>query len=385
MPVGQQLTCGRTGSHQVGSPQHTLVGQAAHQAGIGPARAEAVAVDVDVLFVVHHAGAAVQAQGGPGPVGLGLVEPDFGLGVGHHLAQRTGQRCPVGQQPLQRVLGKSVQGVGNERRCVGGGLRRVFVQGGVFKRIGHAQGQFGCQAGALGHAKTHGIGHATLAHRDAVVGPAGGQVKHVAGFQHVFFFGHEIRQNFQGHIGLQAEVFLAADAPVAFAGGLQQKHVVAVKVRPHAATFAGPGNHQVVQPRIGHETEAVEELVQRIVVQIHPLHQQGPAGLVDGRKGPFFERPMAQGPGRTCRFFLGFASGLGQRLHDQARLHFVARGQIKQLRPREQGFETGNGPTHQQWLFLPVLFHELLGGQPTQQGERRVHSRRGRRGWEGFG
>ena len=45
----------------------------------------------------------------------------------------------------------------------------------------------------------------------------------------------------------------ARDSPATQTGGLQQEHVVAVDVWADAAAVAGPRNHQVVEPRVGHE------------------------------------------------------------------------------------------------------------------------------------
>ena len=47
----------------------------------------------------------------------------------------------------------------------------------------------------------------------------------------------------------------ATDAPATPALQLQQKHVVGIDVRPDAAAVAGVRDHQVIEPRIGHEAK----------------------------------------------------------------------------------------------------------------------------------
>ena len=89
------------------------------------------------------------------------------------------------------------------------------------------------------------------------------QVKHVARLQHKLFVRFKVLQNFQRYALLQGEVFLQPDFPATTATGLKQKHVITVKVRPHAAAWRGKRNHQVVQPGIGHKTKLLQQRMPR--------------------------------------------------------------------------------------------------------------------------
>ena len=88
--------------------------------------------------------------------------------------------------------------------------------------------------------------------------------------------------------------------------GLQQEHVVAVEMRPHTPAVSGVADHQVVQPRLGHKAELLQQLVHPVVECVHALHQQGPAALAERRDGAALERALAHAP--TAR-------GIGQLLH----------------------------------------------------------------------
>jgi hypothetical protein len=140
---------------------------------------------------------------------------------------------------------------------------------------------------------------------NAVVRITRRQVKHVAGLQHKLFFRLEILQNLQRHIFLKGQVFLPPDLPAPPAAGLQQKHVIAVEVRPHAAARGGKRDHQVVEPRVGDKAKLLQQCMRCRVMQIHTLHQQGPAFLAQGRQPRRGDWPLLHAP----------ALGL---LHDQA-------------------------------------------------------------------
>ena len=84
-------------------------------------------------------------------------------------------------------------------------------------------------------------------------GKPAGIRKHIARLQHPFLLGLEITQNFQRHIRLQRQILLPANAPAPLALRLQQKYVVAVKVRPDATAIGGKAHHQIIQPRARHK------------------------------------------------------------------------------------------------------------------------------------
>ena len=78
------------------------------------------------------------------------------------------------------------------------------------------------------------------------MGVARGQVQHVAGLEHPFLFGLKVGQNFKRHVVAQLQIFRFANAPPALPLGLQQKHVVAVKVRPNASALRRVADHHII-------------------------------------------------------------------------------------------------------------------------------------------
>ena len=99
---------------------------------------------------------------------------------------------------------------------------------------------------------------------------------------------------FSGTSSRSARPRRPADAPAPPPGELQQEDVVGVDVRADAAAVAGVGDHDVVEPGVGHEAEALQQPMRRIVVQVDALHQQRPAGRRQRRQRAARERPVAQ-------------------------------------------------------------------------------------------
>ena len=85
------------------------------------------------------------------------------------------------------------------------------------------------------------------------------------------------RQHLERRSRIERRVEALRDAPASPAAGLQQEHVVAVDVRADAAAVAGPRNHEIVEPRIGHKAKPLQQCVRVLVVQIDSLHEQCPA------------------------------------------------------------------------------------------------------------
>lgn len=104
------------------------------------------------------------------------------------------------------------------------------------------------------------------------------------GLEHILLLGFELRQHFQRNIVPQAQVFLATNPPAAATMGLQQKYIVAIKMRADASAITGIADHEVIKARIRNKTELLHEGVHLVVVQIHTLHQQRPVGLLEGRQ-----------------------------------------------------------------------------------------------------
>ena len=90
--------------------------------------------------------------------------------------------------------------------------------------------------------------------------------------------------------------------------GLEQKHVIAVKVRPHAPAIGGIADHHIVQSCIGHKTELLHQRMDAVVVRVHTLHQKSPFFLAEWRQTALRKWPMLHLP------------TLG-RINNQARLH----------------------------------------------------------------
>ncbi|MPM74834.1 hypothetical protein SDC9_121823 [bioreactor metagenome] len=163
------------------------------------------------------------------------------------------------------------------------------------QRIGNAQQRLACQFVALWRTKADGVRHA-LALGHAVMRPARRQVQHVAGLEHIFLFGHEVGQNLHRHAVDQRLIVLSPDAPAPLAVRLQQKHVIAVEVRAHAAAVASPTDHQIVKPCLGHKAELVKQRARGRMVQVHALHQQRPLARFQRWQAAALERPVAQLP-----------------------------------------------------------------------------------------
>ena len=140
--------------------------------------------------------------------------------------------------------------------------------------------------------------------------------------------------------------------------GLQQKHVVAVKVRSHAAAVAGVAHHHIVQARIGHKAKLVTQSPHPGVKQVHALHQQRPAGLLERGQGLAAKRALFQAPGLV---------GHVGRLDHQARLHVVLRGQVKEFGAVQWRTHARDRLANHQGLFLPMALHEGGGRQAAQE------------------
>ena len=291
-----------------------------------------------------------------------MLEPDIGLGVAQVFAQRALQRQRLCHGLLQCLAGKVIHAFRNQSRVAHGLLLGVAINDRSFGLVGlvrHAQQQLAAQLAAIGRAKAYRIRHA-FAFCHSVMRPFGRQIQHVAGLQNELFLGLEIGENFQWLALLQRQVFLTTDAPAALALGLQQKHVIAVEMRAYSALIGGKADHQIIEARLGHKAELLQQLVRLGVMHVHALHQHGPARLGQCRQAATRQRTVTELPAITFQ------------LLNQARLHAILARHGQQASTRNRGLEAGDGLAHQQRLFMPMLAHELRGGEPTQQGERRI-------------
>ena len=138
---------------------------------------------------------------------------------------------------------------------------------------------------------------------------------------------------------------------------LQQEHVVAVEVRADAAAVAGVADHQVVEPRIGHEAELLQQFMHALVMQVDALHQQRPAGLLQRRQRAAREGPVPQRPA-------------GLAVADQARLDLLAPGQLEQRLARAiGGTMAGTAWRTSSGFFCQWRRMNCCGAQAAEQGQ----------------
>jgi hypothetical protein len=160
--------------------------------------------------------------------------------------------------------------------------------------------------------------------RHAVVAHAGRQVQQVAGMRQILF------------------VF---NAPAAHAGALQQEDVVAVDVRADTAARRGVAHHHVVQPRLRHEGEALQQLVGRRNVVIDAVHEQGGAL----RKENARERPVRRLPAPAAGYHDAGFDVITPREGDERVLIHNA-GEMRQRRAHEKRTFLPITPQKSAWL-----------------------------------
>ncbi len=81
--------------------------------------------------------------------------------------------------------------------------------------------------------------------------------------------------------------------------GLQQEHIVVVKVWANAALVGGKADHQVIEPCIRNKAKRLQRLLRGLHVQIHALHQHRPARLFTARGKR--RRETGHAPSSTAR------------------------------------------------------------------------------------
>jgi len=141
-------------------------------------------------------------------------------------------------------------------------------------------------------AKADRVGDA-LADGRSFVRHAGRQVQHVAGLQYDFVSRPEVGQQLQWCPLDGPQIALTTDAPAPPSIGLQQEDIVGVDVRADTAAVRGVTDHQVVEPRIGDETEPLQQRVRPVVREVDPWTRTvQPARCGDGRR--------SSGPGCNC-------------------------------------------------------------------------------------
>ena len=171
------------------------------------------------------------------------------------------------------------------------------------------------------------------------------------------WLGLKRRSSFSGAPSIWLIVAHATDSPATPALQLQQKDVVGVDMRPHAAAIAGVRDHQVVEPRIGHEAKRPQHLVRRLGEQVDALHQQRPA--------------LAAATAASCAATaVRVAPSSARRATHQARFDVGVSRQCEQLCTRQRQARWQPRRAHQQRLGLPVPAHELRRRQACEQPRR---------------
>ena len=220
------------------------------------------------------------------------------LGLRQQFAQGPVQSQPISHDTLQSRLRKVLHRRWYLRRLRDCSLTRIAVEGGtgqLLRIIGQPLQQFTRKFPKPRRAKTDRAGHA-FPHRHALMGVTGGQVQHVTRLQQVLLLRDEVGQDLQRLIRLKAEVLLSADAPASAPLQLQQKDIVAVKMRPDTTAVGGVAHHHVIEPAIRRKAKALQHVMRGLQMQIHPLHQQRPTRPLQGRQGTPGERALPQPP-----------------------------------------------------------------------------------------
>src|SRR5688572_960501 len=148
----------------------------------------------------------------------------------------------------------------------------------------------------------------------------------------------------------------ALDAPGTPARPLYQEHVVVIDMGPDAAAARGVAHHDVVQPRLRHEMEALQQGVGVWDVQVDAVHEQGPAG-----------RPRFRIPERTvARHAPPAAAFHDAGLDIMARREGAERARVDQLRELRQRI------AHEKSALLPITPQKIARRQAAEHSQ--LHS-----------
>ena len=120
------------------------------------------------------------------------------------------------------------------------------------------------------------------------------------------------------------------------------------------AAIAGVADHEVVQPNIGHEPKAGQQIMGGVELGIDALNQQTPGAPGARWQLVALEGAVLQGPAAPAQA-------------DQTRFDVVLAGQLNERIARQQRLETGDGVADEQRLALPVVAHELVYTHAAQR------------------
>ncbi len=131
-----------------------------------------------------------------------------------------------------------------------------------------------------------------------------------------------------------------AHAPAAAAHALNNKDIVLIDMRTHAAARHREGDHQIVQTPVRQHAKRAHQLRRRHMPVIHRLRQQRPAGFAEIIE--IFKRPVS---GLPLAVFVAY----------QAAVHFGLHRQPGQLVRGNRIDKIREGVFQHNRLFLPVF------------------------------
>ncbi len=135
-----------------------------------------------------------------------------------------------------------------------------------------------------------------------------------------------------------------AHAPAAAAGTLNDKHIVLVEVRTHAAARYGERDHQVVNTPVRQRPEGMHQGGTLLVPVIHRLYQQRPVGFTQVIVA--LKRAVADVPFTIL-------------MTDQAAVDFALHRQPSQLVRREGIDKVGYATLQHYRALLPVTLNKI--------------------------
>lgn len=131
-------------------------------------------------------------------------------------------------------------------------------------------------------------------------------------------------------------------------------------MRANSATGGREADHEIVEPRVRQEIEAVQQLIGLGQQMIDAGYQQAPVALGQLLQGFGLERSV-------------FEQTLAALKTHQAAFGVVAARELAQTPAVQPVAESGQGLAYQQRLFLPVFGQEVFRSDPAEKsGEREI-------------
>ena len=208
--------------------------------------------------------------------------------------------------------------------------------------------------------------------RNAVMRHAGRKIQHVPLLQHKRLVRLEIRQHI--HIDIRHGPLLfggqrpGPNPPFAPPQPLNQKHVVAVHVRPHVPAVRRVTRHNVVEPPRRRKPKTLEKGRRLGNPAIHLLHQQTPVRFGKIRKILLRERAMAKFPGVVPA-----------ALQNEPRNSLFLHRQARQFLRREGRFEIRKRVPNEERLLPPPVAQKRIDRHASRQAFGQIGQITGRR------